>query len=273
MKNWIIVFLTFSFLSFLYAQEKIVLSTIYTKEIEGKYEKFALLANYLENNNKNNLRFDIKLFKSVDNVIKAINSNQVHIFIDSFYATKLIQNNTDVIMSSKNWKNGEKGYKSIIFVKKDSLIQNLEDLKDKTIVFEDKYSTSAYFIPRRILEKKGLKLSNVKLNSKIKYVFALSEENIVAKVFFNHVDAGALDNKTFEQVNKGEFKVLYESELLPRSILSFSNLVSQEDKNEILKVLFNMEFSSEGKKVLKNFEKSSRFSTLSIEELEFLKSL
>lgn len=274
MRFLVVVFLSLFFFNFSYAEEKIILSTIYTKQIENKYEKLSLLANYLEKTNKDGLKFDVKLFKSIDTVIKAINSKQVHIFIDSLYATKLVQSGTDISIDIKNWKNGKEGYKSVIFTKSSSSINSLKDLENRTIAFEDEYSTSAYFIPRKILEKYGLSLSSIKLKNRLRYIFAFSEENVVTKVFFNQVDAGALDDKTFYKVNNNnQFKIVYKSELLPRSIVSFSNSLPLSNKNEIIRVLFEMEKTLDGQKVLSGFEESKRFSILSEKELNFIKSL
>lgn len=257
------------FLTSIYAHEQLIghnkftISTIYSKSLNIKLDEFSALANYLENNNTKNLKFDIKLITSSAEAIKLINASLIDIFIDSLYPTKIVQEAVNLRVSSKNWKNNNEGYRSVIFVKKDSDIKSLKDLKNKTIAFEDKFSTSAYYIPKRAIEKSGIKVDNERNNESVHYIFALSEKNCAAKVLFGKVDAGAIDNESFKELNKDLFRVIYTSELIPRRLISFSDYVPKDIENEILKLLYNLDKTEEGRNILKIF---SKFTPLQIED-------
>ncbi len=250
------------------SHNKFYISTIYTKSINVKHENFSALANYLEKNNTKNLKFDIKLVKSSDEAIKLINSSLIDIFIDSIYPTKIIHEKTNLRAVCKNWNHDSESYRSVIFVKKSSTINKLSDLKNKTIAFEDRFSTSAYFIPKRAIEKSGIAVDNTSNKQSVHYTFANSEENCAAKVLFNQVDAAAIDEKNFDDLNKGFFKVIYKSDIYPRKIVSFSDKISNEVEDEILRVLYNMDKTEDGKKLLK---KLSKFSPLQLAEKKLIK--
>lgn len=242
---------------------KFTIGTIYSKSIDIKLDEFSALASYLENNNTKNLKFDIKLVTSSEEAIKLINASLIDIFIDSLYPTKIVQKGANIRVSSKNWKNNSEGYRSVIFVKKNSDIKSIEGLKNKTIAFEDRFSTSAYFIPKRAIEKHGIKVDNERNKESVHYMFALSEKNCAAKVLFGKVDAGAIDDKSFNELNKDLFRVIYTSELIPRRVVSFSDYVPLEIENEILRLLYNLDKTEDGRKILKIF---SKFTPLQIED-------
>jgi phosphonate transport system substrate-binding protein len=58
----------------------------------------------------------------------------------------------------RRWQRGKAEYQSLIFAKKDSGINSLQDLRGKVIAFEDPESTSGHFLPRFFLVKRGFKM-------------------------------------------------------------------------------------------------------------------
>lgn len=146
----------------LFSQDKIVLSKIFLDLTNKDIQKFSLLAKYLEENNTQNLKFDIKFTNSHDDAINKINNSEVDIFIDSLSPTLNIKKQTSLRIVSKNWKEGREGYRTIIYTKKDSKINSIEQLNGKKIALEDKYSTSGFYIPKKVIEKHGLKLDTKK---------------------------------------------------------------------------------------------------------------
>ncbi len=255
----VIIFISLSF-SFLMAKETFVISTIYTKSLNVKVNEYSALARYLENQNKKNLKFDIKLVKSAKEAVTLLNSSIIHIFIDSLYPSKIVQKDTSLRISAKQWVKGKEGYRSIIFVKKYSDIDSLRGLNGKTIAFEDEFSTTAYYVPKKEIENQGLKVRNLSGKNEVNFIFALSEENVAAKVLFSKVDAGAIDEKSYKEIDKDFFKPIYKSNTLPRRLISFSKDVPPDVEKEILELLFNMDKTKEGRDLKKIFFKFSPLS-------------
>ncbi len=81
-------------------------------------------------------------------------------------------------------KKGVKEYNSVIFVRKDSPITSMADLKGKVIAFEDPDSTSSYMLPRKILENEGLilKKSRKPVPGAVAYYFSKDDDNTVTQV-------------------------------------------------------------------------------------------
>ncbi|MCK5110064.1 MAG: phosphate/phosphite/phosphonate ABC transporter substrate-binding protein [Arcobacteraceae bacterium] len=268
----LIIFTTFLSLS-IYAQDKITIGTI-DLEPKEKIYKFQAVADYLQEKLKQkNIKVDVEIAKNLDTVIKLISDNKLDIFIDSVYPTLLVQKKSDITIECKRWKKGIEGYRSVIFVKKNSNINSIEDLKGKTIAFEDEFSTSSFFIPKKAIEKKGLKVSKKGEKESVNYDYARSEKNTAAWVLYSKVDAGATDDKTFESFDKNMFKIIYTSKLIPRHLVSFSKRINPKLKKEILDILYDMDKSRVGKETLKKFSKTKKFSPLTNDDMKIIQGL
>jgi phosphonate transport system substrate-binding protein len=161
-----------------------------------------------------------------------------------------------------------KEYSSVIFVRRDSNIDTIEDLKGKIVAFEEPFSTSSYFLPKATLMKEGLTLTEKKdfLSSvsatEVGYVFSGDDETTMVWVLRKRVSGGALHSTDFEQLAKdgiSKLKVLAETINVPRHVVSHRADLNPELVAAIEKVLLNMDKDEEGKKVLKDFEKTAKF--------------
>ncbi len=176
-------------------------------------------------------------------------------------------------------------YNSFIFVRKDSGIRRLEDLKGKVIAFEDPGSTSAYFLPKYSIEEKGLDFLEIELSNfpvpedKIGYVFAHQELNISSWVFFKKVDAGALSNLDWhnQEENPGafrkEYKIIYETQKIPRMLVMAREGLDKIFVTRIKEELLNMDKSEEGREALKGGLKISKFVEIPEGLLESIENL
>jgi len=264
------VFAILFFISNIYALEIITIGTI-DSEPQDKFSKFEALSSYVQKKlNNQNLKINTEIPKDINTAIKLIQDKKLDIFIDSVYPTLLVQNKTGIVIEAKGWKKGSEGYKSVIFTKKDSLISSLKDLSGKTIAFEDEYSTSAYYIPRKVIENHGLMVSNKGGNKSVMYSFARTENNTATWLLFNKVDAAVTDDVTYGSFDQSLFKVIYTSELIPRHLVSFSKKINQKLRRQILDILFSMHKNTEGLAVLKEFSKTAKFSHLNEKDLKVM---
>ncbi len=265
------VFTVLFFISNLYALEIITIGTI-DSEPQDKFSKFEPLSLYLQKKlNNQNLTINTEIPKDINTAIKLIQNKKLDIFIDSVYPTLLVQKKTGITIEAKRWKKGSEGYKSVIFTRKDSAINSIKDLRGKTIAFEDEYSTSAYYIPKKVIEKHGLMVSNKSDNKSVMYSFARTENNTATWLLFKKVDASVTDDVTYGSFDQSLFKVIYKSELIPRHLVSFSKRINQKLKKQILDILFSMHKNTEGLAVLKVFSKTRKFSHLNEKDLKVMK--
>ncbi len=197
-----------------------------------------------------------------------IKKGEVDIFIDSPFPTIRVHRLSGVKPFLRRWKEGIKEYSSVLFVRRDSNIDTIEDLKGKIVAFEVPFSTSSYFLPKATLLKKGLTLTEKRnyvssvSSHEIGYVFSGDDETTTVWVLRKRVAAGALNSKNFKQMAKDGFsnlKVLTETINLPRHVVSHRADLNPELVAAIEEVLLNMDKDEEGRKVLKYFEKTTKF--------------
>lgn len=239
-------------------------------EAENKLSKFEAIANYLQSHlEKDDLEINVEIPKDIPTAIKLIKAKKLDIFMDSVYPTLLIQKDTNISIALKRWKKGQEGYRSIIFTKKDSPINNIKDLKGKIIAFEDSFSTSAYFVPKKAIEKENILLSNnPEDKNALKYLFSKNEMNTAAWLIFKKVDVAATDDITFNTFEKNLYKVIYKSNIIARQLVSFSKKINPKLKKEIINILLTMHENEEGREVLKTFSKTKKFTILKKDEIK-----
>nr|WP_255692463.1 phosphate/phosphite/phosphonate ABC transporter substrate-binding protein [Luteimonas sp. XNQY3] len=127
-------------------------------------------------------------------------------------------------------RNGVSHYHTVYFARRDSGIQSLDDLRGRSIVFQNRQSTSAYFVPAAELLARGMKLE-ILLSPRdqaepgsVGYLFARSELNISSWVHKRLVDAGAMSNIDWDSTRrvplsfKRDFVIFRESAPFPRAL-------------------------------------------------------
>jgi len=237
------------------------------KEEAAKYQSFVdYLASHLEEAGIN--KGECVVAGSMNEMANLIKKGEVDIFIDSPFPTIRVCRFSGAKPFLRRWKKGVKEYSSIIFVRRDSNIDTIEDLKGKIVAFEESFSTSSYFLPKATLMKEGLTLTEKKdflssvSSNKVGYVFSGDDETTMVWVLRKIISGGALHSTDFEQLAKdgiSELKILTETINVPRQVVSHRADLNPELVAAIEKVLLNMDKDEEGGKVLKGFEKTVRF--------------
>lgn len=121
-------------------------------------------------------------------------------------------------------------YHSVVFVRDDSDIRSLADLAGRSLALQRSESTSAYYAPVIALLNAGLALetllspSEAPERGRVGYVFAGSEQNIVAWVRIGLMQAGAFSNLDWERLGlSGEgaasrLRVIHRTPAYPRAV-------------------------------------------------------
>lgn len=97
-------------------------------------------------------------------------------------------------------RGGVQQYHTVFFVRKDSPIHSLSELRGHTIAFQNSLSTSAFFVPMATLLDHGVRGETLVSphdrpgRDAVGYVFARTEANIATYVHKRLVDAGAFSN-------------------------------------------------------------------------------
>jgi len=203
---------------------------------------------------------------------RLLEQRRVDFYMESAYPTYVINSVHGAgKLLLRRWKSGLADYYSIIFTRSDSGIKRVEDLKGKTIVFEDAGSTSGYLLPKLFLQRRGLKLTEKgrfspdNVATDVGYVFARSQEKLVDAVLNKQAAAGAFSNDDFnalEEKKKVDIGLLAQTDRLPRHLLSVRSDLAPALAGRLEAVLLAMHDDAEGQKILQRTDGTTKFDML-----------
>ncbi len=182
-------------------------------------------------------------------------------------------------------RNGVSQYRSVIFVRRDSGIADIESLRGRSIAFQSTASTSAYFVPAIELLDRGLSL-NLLLSpmdrpsgDSVGYLFARSELNIGAWVHKRLVDAGAMSELDWNNSARlppsyrRDLMVIHTSEPLPRGLEMVRGDLDPKVRDRLAWVLMRAADDEQARQPLKYFFRTTRFLPIDAPTLKSLERL
>jgi phosphonate transport system substrate-binding protein len=203
---------------------------------------------------------------------KLLEQRKVDFYLESIYPTYIVNYVHGAGRTLlRRWKGGLVEYQSLIFTNRTSAVRRLEDLRGKTIVFEDPGSTSGYFLPKIFLQRNGLKLIPKKefdphaSAEEVSYVFAYSQTKLVDSVLKKQAAAGAFSNHDYAKLTeqkKSEINVLAQTEKLPRHLVSVRSDLPEPFVKRLEQVLLAMHEDLEGRRILSRSDTSTKFDEL-----------
>ena len=203
---------------------------------------------------------------------KLLEQRKIDFYMESAYPTYVVNfvHGTGKLLL-RRWKSGLADYYSIIFTRNDSGIKRVEDLKGKTIVFEDAGSTSGYLLPKLFLQRRGLKLTEKgrfspdSAATDVGYVFARTQDKLVDAVLSKQAAAGAFSNDDFnalDEKKKADIGALAQTDRLPRHLLSVRSDLAPELVARLEGILLAMHDDAEGRKILQKTDGTTKFDML-----------
>ncbi|MFW8595878.1 phosphate/phosphite/phosphonate ABC transporter substrate-binding protein [Cribrihabitans neustonicus] len=263
---------TFAFLSFSactgYASEVVFASL--NNNVRKQVDRFTRLEVYLEKELEDIGVTDVRLevFQDPKLLSQSLESGRADFYFDSPLVAAKIGAPAGAEMFLRRWKRGVGKYHSVIFVKSDSGLQSLDDLRGKRIAMQDPASTSGYLLPVSILSGYSLPLAEIKsredmpAEDAVGYIFTGDDKNTALWVAKGFVEAGATDNVTFAQLEKvapGQYRSLARSSDLPRQVLLKRKGLDPVVAQRVADVLTSMHRTEEGRRILLKFNKTTKF--------------
>lgn len=203
---------------------------------------------------------------------KLLEQRRIDFYLESVYPTytiNYVHNVGKAIL--RRHKGGLADYQSLIFTKRNGPIKRLEDLRGKTLAFEDSGSTSGYLMPKLFLQKQGFKLSEKRSydpNSApgmITYLFAYGQDKLVDWVRRQEVQAGAFSDDDYAGLSesaKAELTILAQTERLPRHLVSVRADLEAKLASRIEDVLVAMHQDEAGRRILDRIDRTTKFDRL-----------
>jgi len=154
------------------------------------------------------------------------------------------------------WLDGSSTYRGYIFVRKDSGIESVKDMNNKSLVLVDKATTAGYIFQRYYLKYHGV--DNMEdYFSRISY--ARSHDAAAWAVYTGEADIGGAKNHIFNSLKeeypdfKEEMVVLAESPEVPSNGLAVRKDLNPAVKLRLKNLLLSLHETPAGQEVLKNF--------------------
>lgn len=248
-----------------------MVSEAHRKEIEEHFREFV---RYLTRklSSATEIEGKVVVASTPFELARMLEQRKVDFYMESAYPTYVVNfvHGAGKLLL-RRWKSGMADYHSVIFTRRNAGIKRVEDLKGKTIIFEDAGSTSGYLLPKLFLLRRGLKLTEKSrfnpnsLATDVGYVFAYSQEKLVDSVLTKQADAGAFSNDDFsslEEKKKVDIAVLAQTERLPRHLLSVRSDLAPELVGRLEATLLAMHEDAEGRKILQKVDGTTKFDKL-----------
>jgi phosphonate transport system substrate-binding protein len=216
-------------------------------------EHYEPLANYLSK--KLGRKIELKMLTRYGNIIDNFISLQLDAaFFGSFvYTLAHAKLGVEVFARPEDYS-GISAYHGLIFVRKDSGIAGIKDMKGKTFAMVDKATTAGYIFPLAFFKRNGV--TDYKQFLKETY-FAGTHEDVIHDVLNKKADIGAAKNTVYFQLATENKRIIQDLLILETSLdvpengIAFRKDLGDPIKDELKQLFLNMHNDPEGIKVLK----------------------
>ncbi len=168
-------------------------------------------------------------------------------------------------------RGGVARYHGVFFVRRDSGINSLADLKGRAIAFQNTASTSAYFGPAGELLEAGQRMEILlspmdrPAPDSVGYLFARTELNIAVWVHKRLVDAGVVSNLDWDDVRRippafrNDFRIIHETPDYPRALEMVRGDIDPRVEARLREVLLQAADDPDAADALRLFFRTTRF--------------
>jgi len=224
--------------------------------IFDQMERYRTLADYLSE--QLGVKVKLTIMSRYGEVIKRFRTLRLDgAFLTSYTATMGIKElHLEPIASPVNLY-GASTSQGYIFVRKDSGIRSMIDMKGGSIVFVDPATMEGYLFPLVFLAQHGVKNINEFFHD---YYFSGSHASAIFTVLDGRADIGAAKSTVFDQLVKSdpsigqELDIIAQSPKAPEVTLCIKSEISQNLRERLTRVLLHMDKTVAGKNVLQQFK-------------------
>lgn len=224
--------------------------------IFDQVERYRYLAAYLSD--QLGIKVNLTIMSRYGEVIKRFKAKRLDgAFLTSYTAAMGInQLNLEPVANPVNLR-GESTSQGYIFVRKDSGINSVSDMKGKHVVFVDPATMEGYLFPLAYLHQHGVTDINSFFNNQ--FYFSGSHASAVFAVLDGRADIGSAKDTVFQKLVRNdpsisqELRIIAQSEKAPEVTLCIKNELDRDLREKLRAVLLQMDKTKEGKKVLRQF--------------------
>ena len=250
-------------------RDTLVIGSI-SRSIKEEIETFQPLADYLAPRlGAAGIReIDIAVVTTPGQMANALRRGEIDVYIDSPFVIAQMSRQVGARPLLRRWKKGAAEYHTLFVAHKDGGIASFDDLLGRVIAFDDPQSSSGHLLPRAMLLERGYRVMEVSDPAArvppdvIGFVFSMDDVNTMFWVDHGKVVAGVTSHdflQLYEKKRKDNLVVIARSIDIPRQVVAHREGLDPTVVAELERVLIAMETTEEGRKALKDFQKTTRF--------------
>jgi phosphonate transport system substrate-binding protein len=225
------------------------------RNIFSQKKRYEPIAEYLST--RIHARVELVALSRYGNIIENFVSNRLDgAFFGSFTGALAHRKLGIEAIARPEYPDGTSTYHGLLFVRKDSGIAGVEDMRGKRFAFVDKATTAGYLLPLYYFKTHGVDDPNTLLKETY---FAGTHEGVIHDVLERKADIGAAKNTMFSLLANSDPRIFEELSILTRSPdVPENGLCVRADldeslKNDIRIALLSMDQDEVGKEVLRSF--------------------
>ncbi|MFQ6078477.1 MAG: phosphate/phosphite/phosphonate ABC transporter substrate-binding protein [Thermodesulfobacteriota bacterium] len=236
-------------------EKPLLIGLIPEQNIFKQVERYEPLADYLSK--KCGIGIKLKVLTRYGNIIRNfVSLGMDGAFFGSFtYALAHIRLGIEVLARPEGF-DGTSTYHGLIFVRDDSGIKTIGDMRGKRFAFVDKATTAGYLLPLVYFKKHGIK--DYKAYLKETY-FTGTHEDAIYDVLNKRADIGAAKNTVYERISNIDSRITHELVILekspdvPENGLAVRKSLDDSLKQRLKEGLLSMHDDQRGRDILRHF--------------------
>ncbi len=236
-------------------QKEVLIGLIPEMNVFKQRERFKPLAEYLSK--KTGFKVNLTILSRYGNIIERFTSEKMDgAFFGSFTGALAIQKLGVVPLARPMNLDGSTQYWGYLFVRKDSGIKSVNDMKGKKMAYVEKATTAGYVFPVAYFKDHGVKDPDKFFSD---HFFAGSHDAAIYAVLDRKADVGAAKHSMYDRVRKAdprvdkELVILAESAKVPSNGLCVRKGLDKNIQKKLKEALLNIDKDPEGKIVLQKF--------------------
>jgi phosphonate transport system substrate-binding protein len=227
---------------------------------------------------------EVRLFPQAADLVAAMRRGEVDWVTETPFTAARLVHEAGARLLLRKWKRGQREYQSIIYTRLGSSVRSLDDLVGQTITFEHADSFSSYYLPRRLLEQRGMVLSPMKdlqqlpVPGRVSYMFSRNERNNALWVHKSLIVAGALSSSDWNDparvppALRDELRIIFRSPSYPRALELVSAGLAPELVAALRDLLLRMT-PANAPELMAAYEKTTGFEPILPDDLSLLNDI
>ncbi len=206
---------------------------------------------------------------SIKDIAAGFDRGEIDLYIDSPVLVAMVARVSNARPFLRSWKEGVAEYRSVVYVRDDSPVTEVADLRGRVIAFKKQESTPGYFMPRGLFLGADVPMVPLEAASdpvpddQVGYVFSHGDKTTLGWVMTDRVAAGVMKeddvaSKELRRVRQ-QIRIVGVTAPMPRQALAVRDDLDPTLVAALYDTLTTMHLSPPGAAALETLDETARF--------------